>query len=612
MVRIAIRWMFAAAVLLTLDARAQGVDVRLLVDVSGSMKSGDPENLRQDVLNSLVELLPPGSRAGVWTFGRSANMVVPHGVIDAAWRRTARGARAGIVSAALRTNLGDALAAATWDVSQAATEWDRHVVLVTDGRVDLADDAAINDAQRRVIMNELLPRLRLAKIRVDCLALSTDADIELLRQIGNATGGSVGRADTVGAVKDYLVGAIGSARGSADGAFSVAANTPEITVLAQHSGAAPVLLTPANERIDAVTATPGIRWHDADGTALVTVTAPVAGTWQFVPAPDRLRVWSTLGLDIRPDDPTEALALRITLTDGDQPITEPGLAAMVALEASLTTIYGRETLNVSAVNGDALVYRVDLGSTPLTADDAVTAHLVGKTFELTRAYTERIAHPIDVEFRDAADGNAAAMVRVNAADRDPASLRVLASTRIASGRAKLVVGEKQPDGDWLVAIPGLDKSVYITLKVIFNQLNNKEIEVESEPISMNLPLSAPRRVGLDLAGHVIIDPVRPPPVVAPPPAPAAVIPEPAAGAVVAVPVAKASVASVVVAAPVRTLAMAEWLTMASITVMVVLLFVWFVVRCLNASPNRLLEESLAIYRAALLAAGAQPKAAPST
>ena len=609
MVQIAIRWMFAAAVLLTLDARAQGVDVRLVVDVSGSMKSGDPENLRQDVLNSLVELLPPGSRAGVWTFGRSANMVVPHGVIDAAWRRTARGARAGIVSSALRTNLGDALAAATWDASQAAVAWDRHVVLVTDGRVDLADDATINDAQRRLIMTELLPRLRLAKIRVDCLALSTDADMELLRQIANATGGSVGRADTVGAVKDYLVGAIGSVSGSADGAFSVSANTPEFTVLARHSGAAPVLVTPANERIDALTAAPGIRWHDAEGTALVTVTAPAAGRWRFVPAPEHLRVWSTLALDIRPDDTAEAPALRITLTDGDQPIAEPGLAAMVALDASLTTIYGREALDVAALDKETLVFRADLGSTPLTADDTVTAHLVAKTFELTRAYTERIAHPIDVEFRDAGAGNAAAMVRVNVADIDPETLRVLASTRIASGRAKLEVGQKQPDGTWLVAIPGLDNNVDITFKVLFNQLNNNEFEVESEPISMNLPLSAARRVGLDLAGHLIVDPTRPPPVVVSQPGPAAVVPASGAPAVEAAATEKANVE---VMATVRTLAMAEWLTMAAITAAMVLLFVWLVVRSLRASPRRAFDEALAGYRAALVAAGAQPLAAAGT
>ena len=76
MVRPAIGWMFAVTLLWSLQAAAQGVDVRLVIDVSGSMKSGDPEYLRQDVLNDLVEMLPPGSRAGVWTFGSKANMVV--------------------------------------------------------------------------------------------------------------------------------------------------------------------------------------------------------------------------------------------------------------------------------------------------------------------------------------------------------------------------------------------------------------------------------------------------------------------------------------------------------------------------------------------------------
>ena len=92
-------------------------------------------------------------------------------------------------------------------------------------------------------------------------------------------------------------------------------------------------------------------------------------------------------------------------------------------------------------------------------------HAIGRTFERTRAYTERIAHPIDVDIQDAGEGNAGALVRVNVPDMDPASLRVLGSTRTAGGRVKLVVGTKQSDGAWLVAIPRLEHKVEVRLKV---------------------------------------------------------------------------------------------------------------------------------------------------
>ncbi len=46
-------------------------DLRLLIDVSGSMKESDPDNLRAPALELIVRLLPEGARAGVWTFGES-------------------------------------------------------------------------------------------------------------------------------------------------------------------------------------------------------------------------------------------------------------------------------------------------------------------------------------------------------------------------------------------------------------------------------------------------------------------------------------------------------------------------------------------------------------
>ena len=44
-------------------------DVRILIDISGSMKQSDPTNLRAPALELIVQLLPPGSKAGVWLFG---------------------------------------------------------------------------------------------------------------------------------------------------------------------------------------------------------------------------------------------------------------------------------------------------------------------------------------------------------------------------------------------------------------------------------------------------------------------------------------------------------------------------------------------------------------
>ena len=52
-----------------LASSVQG-DVRVLIDISGSMKKNDPNNLRIPAVNLLTEIIPDGARAGVWTFGQ--------------------------------------------------------------------------------------------------------------------------------------------------------------------------------------------------------------------------------------------------------------------------------------------------------------------------------------------------------------------------------------------------------------------------------------------------------------------------------------------------------------------------------------------------------------
>ena len=78
----------AALVLLLGSASAAraAVDVRLLVDVSASMGRTDPNGLRVEAVQLMLELLPDDAYAGVWTYARYVNLYVPHGPVSADWR----------------------------------------------------------------------------------------------------------------------------------------------------------------------------------------------------------------------------------------------------------------------------------------------------------------------------------------------------------------------------------------------------------------------------------------------------------------------------------------------------------------------------------------------
>lgn len=65
-------------------------DIRVLIDVSGSMKHNDPKNLRVPALQMIVGLMPDHAIAGAWTFGEYVNMVVPHSEVNDSWKLKAQ------------------------------------------------------------------------------------------------------------------------------------------------------------------------------------------------------------------------------------------------------------------------------------------------------------------------------------------------------------------------------------------------------------------------------------------------------------------------------------------------------------------------------------------
>ena len=64
-------------------------DIRILIDVSASMKKTDPLDHRISALKLFNGLISEGSRAGVWTIDRYVEMTVKLGTVNDEWRETA-------------------------------------------------------------------------------------------------------------------------------------------------------------------------------------------------------------------------------------------------------------------------------------------------------------------------------------------------------------------------------------------------------------------------------------------------------------------------------------------------------------------------------------------
>ena len=164
-------------------------DTRILIDISGSMKKNDPANLRRPALRLLVGLMPEDARAGVWTFGQYVNMQVPLGKVDKAWKIRARQGAGKIHSRGLFTNIEEVLKRSIADWQGADTKYRRHLILLTDGMVDVSRKAEESADSRQRILDQILPQLKQYDAKVHTIALSERADHELMKTLSDETGG---------------------------------------------------------------------------------------------------------------------------------------------------------------------------------------------------------------------------------------------------------------------------------------------------------------------------------------------------------------------------------------------------------------------------------------
>lgn len=283
-------------------------DIRVLIDVSGSMKKNDPHNLRAPALRLIVGLLPDGAKAGVWTFGQYVNMLVPQGTVDKAWREKARAASRQINSAGLFTNIEGALSRSTWDWHDPNPHTRRSLIILTDGLVDISKDSAKNAASRRHILDDILPRLEKAGVTVHTIALSGNADRSLLKQLAAGTGGHFTQVDDADALdKTFLhIFERTTHRDTlplTHNEIQVDKHIEELTLLIfRKHGASPTrIMTPGHKAIGRDNPPADVRWHHERGYDLITVERPEPGRWKVLAGEDpdnRVMVVTNLKLKV--------------------------------------------------------------------------------------------------------------------------------------------------------------------------------------------------------------------------------------------------------------------------------------------------------------------------
>jgi hypothetical protein len=373
-------------------------DVRLLIDISGSMKDSDPENLRAPALDLIVRLLPEGSKAGVWVFGHDIQVLVEHRVIDEAWREEAANAVAQIDNSGQLTNIPAALDAALYDFERLDPGYRTSIILLTDGKVDISESPMTNARAARALLAENAQSLAAAGIPVHTVALSDEADWNFLNALATSTGGLAEKAQSAekltGIFYQSLEMVAPTSRVPIAGAsFSIDSSVHEFTALifyADESFSAG-LVGPTNKRYDPATEQAGVEWFRNRKFALVTVRAPEPGIWKLV-APDeattRVTVVSDLQLEVDPLPNSLPAGKRaemgLRLREQGKVLSDPEVLAIFKLVVEVENPKGEvQTLDILANYAvpDDGEFRVVIPGMDLPGRYKITARLQGDTLQ---------------------------------------------------------------------------------------------------------------------------------------------------------------------------------------------------------------------------------------
>lgn len=373
-------------------------DVRIVIDVSGSMKKNDPNNLRSPALRMVVGLLPEGEQSGVWTFAKYVNMLVPLRKVNDAWRMEAEKQSEKIHSYGLFTDIEQALNTATANQKTADSRYRRSVILLSDGLVDLSTNNEVSKKSRQRILDKLVPRLKKANVAVHTIALADTADHALLRAISLATDGWYEQVDSAEQLQRVFLHMFEKSAQRdtvplSDNHFKIDDSVSEMTLLIFRSkeSKATELLLPDQSRISLQQSSNNVRWHSEAGYDLITISEPQTGSW-FIDAeldPDN-RVMVVTDLKLKTTDLPNNILIGETF-DFDVSLTEKGetiirqdflklVDGQLILESEITYPI-EQSLNSNQYDG---VYKTHVGESFQPGRNDIVVTMTSATFERQR------------------------------------------------------------------------------------------------------------------------------------------------------------------------------------------------------------------------------------
>jgi hypothetical protein len=376
---------------LSATSAASPTDVRVLVDVSGSMKKADPKSVRGPATALLAALLPDQSKGGIWLFGSDVRELVPYGPVDARWDALGKPIEASIGSTDQFTHMESALRTgitAGGDQPTGAC----HVILITDGIVDVQGGKDASSASRDRILKTVLPDATDKDCRIHTIALSNKADLPLLRQMAIQTNGLFTLLDQPGDLIPVMLDALELALRSQqlpirNQEIQIDRDVRQVRLIRLGSDT-PIALRSMDQMIDAKAQRQDVSYYSGTGYQTLIWPNPIPGrytlTEQFGPT-DRILIDSDVRLELVDLPPTistdQTLGLSASISKKGVAVNADNREYFVAFGAKMDPLRSK---------GNSLTMQIDspqIGRSILTIQsiDGVHERQIQRAFEVLEA-----------------------------------------------------------------------------------------------------------------------------------------------------------------------------------------------------------------------------------
>jgi len=392
-------------------------DLRILVDVSGSMKKNDPNNLRRDALRLLIGMLPESSRVGIWSFGQYVNMQVKPDFATKIWKNNARKEANTIRSLGLFTNIEDTLTKSSWDWKRPDPKWDRHMILLTDGMVDISKDPSKNAKSRQKILGKIVSDLAAANVKIHTIALSKQADHDLLKKLSKKTGGwyeSVESADKLQRLFLRLFEKTNKMDSLPleDNLFNVDESISDMTLLVfrSRSGKPTKVLAPDHSVLEYGKPTKNVEWFQDKNFDIITVHKPMVGKWKLdadIDKDNRVKIISNLKLRVEqlPINiiENESGKLKASITTKEGLLNDKEMLSLIKVIAQTTGYKGNEVTQQIPSSGVEGKYEALLEGVSEKGTVQVVVKVISPTFKRESRYEIKV-HESPVKLKLLATG----------------------------------------------------------------------------------------------------------------------------------------------------------------------------------------------------------------